>query len=200
MSNVSEKKIRWIAITGTMASGKSAVLQLLKQLGYPTVDADAISFQLMQKGEEGYRQSVACFGKDILEEDGSINRRKLASIIFQNNEKKQKLESILHPLIRAQLLAMKKQNKEISFAEVPLLFEAGWEKDFDECWLITCSLETCIQRCMEERKMEKQEILERIQAQMSVEEKKSKADVVIENDHDLNELEYKLKERLKQYE
>lgn len=166
-----EKKIRWIALTGTMASGKSTVLSLLKKAGYPVYSADEISRQLTQINQQGYQAIVLAFGKEMLSEDQTLDRVKLADIVFHDEAKRKQLEAILHPLIRHQIQEAKQQNQTISFVEVPLLFECGWEKDFDESWLVTCSQETCIKRCMENRKMSRQAILDRIRTQMSVEEK-----------------------------
>lgn len=197
---MSEKKIKWIAITGTMACGKSTLIQFLKEMNYPIYDADQLSFELSLPNQIGYIQIVNQFGTDYLKEDLSLDRKKLAQNIFQDEKEKQKLEGILHPLIREKLLELKKKNQQISFVEVPLLFECGWEKDFDECWLITCSVETSKKRCMENRAMSEEEIMQRIAHQLSNEEKRKKADFVIENDGTFDQLKEKLLERLKQYE
>lgn len=185
------QKKTWIAISGTMASGKSSVLAYLKQLGYSTIDCDEINAQLQRKGEKGYLEIVKQFGCEILDDRQEINRQKLASIIFSNMEKKKQLESIMHPLILEVLQKMKELNS-LSFVEVPLLYELGWEKYFDSDWLVVSDNEELIERCIKNRNMTVDQIQKRIQSQIDVELKKQKARVIIENNEDLNHLYRKI--------
>lgn len=190
-----EKKT-WIAISGTMASGKSSVLAYLKSLGYPTIDCDSINTNLQKKGEKGYLEILNQFGYDILDENEEIDRKKLAAIIFSNEKKKQQLENILHPLILEKCYEFKEKTNGLMFVEVPLLYELGWEKFFDEHWLITCSLKTCYKRCLKYRNMTKEQVSERINQQMDNELKKKKASVIIYNDTSLDDLYKKIDELL----
>ena len=180
-----------IAISGTMASGKSTVLSYLNQLGYPTINCDIINAQLQKRDEKGYLKIVESFTEDILDDNKEINRKKLASIIFSDTYKKELLESIMHPFILERINEMK-EKYSLLFVEVPLLYELGWEKYFDEDWLITCDESLCYERCMRDRNMSYEEVKARLDHQMSREEKIKKAKVVIENNTNRNELYKKI--------
>lgn len=180
-----------IAISGTMASGKSTVLSYLNQLGYPTYNCDIINAQLQEVDEKGYLKIVELFGKDILNDNKEINRKKLASIIFHNVEKKKILESIMHPLILEKIYEIR-DKYFLVFIEVPLLYELGWEKYFDEHWLITCDESLCYERCIQDRNMTKEEVKARLDHQMSKESKMQKANIVIENNGNIQELYRKI--------
>ena len=180
-----------IAISGTMASGKSTVLSYLNQLGYPTINCDIINAQLQRVNEKGYLKIVESFGQDILNDNKEIDRKKLANKIFHNVEKKKVLESIMHPLILEEIFKMKEKYSYL-FVEVPLLYELGWEKYFDEDWLITCDESLCIERCIQNRNMTKEEVQARLNHQMSKESKMKKAKIVIENDGNIQELQKRI--------
>ena len=195
MSEMSKsQKKTWIAITGTMASGKSTVLKYLKDLGYPTIDCDSINFDLQQKNQKGYLQIVDTFGKEILDEHDEINRKQLAHIIFSNSENKEKLEKIMHPLILERLDEIKEKHQKMTFIEVPLLYELGWEQYFDEDWLVVSENAKLIERCIENRQMNVDQINERIKHQMKAEDKIKKARVIIYNNTTLEELYKKIDE------
>ena len=180
-----------IAISGTMASGKSTVLSYLNRLGYPTYNCDIINAQLQEVNEIGYLKIVESFKEDILNDNKEINRKKLASIIFNDIEKKKILESIMHPLILEKIYEIRNQNPFV-FIEVPLLYELGWEIYFDEDWLITCDESLCIERCIQNRNMTKEEVQARLNHQMSKESKMKKAKIVIENNGNIQELQKRI--------
>lgn len=183
MSNLSDKKIAWIAITGTIASGKSTLCRILKEKGFPVFDCDAINKDLLKKGNEGYKKVVEYFGKDILNEQNEIDSKKLAQIIFNHSHAKKELEKIMHPLILEVLNQAKKNNQTLSFVEVPLLFEVGWEAYFDETWCVVVDDEILIERAIQ-RGMNKEDVLRRMANQMPSAIKKQKASVVLENNQD----------------
>lgn len=176
-----------IAISGTMASGKSTVLSYLKQLGYPTYNCDIINKDLQKLNEKGYLKIIEVFKEDILDDNKEINRKKLAHIIFNDIEKKKILESIMHPLILEKIFEIK-ETHSLVFIEVPLLYELGWEKYFDEHWLVTCDESLCYQRCIEDRHMTYDEVKERLNHQMSTDIKKQKASIILENNQNIQEL------------
>lgn len=176
-----------IAISGTMASGKSTVLSYLNQLGYPTINCDIINAQLQRVNEKGYLKIVESFGQGILNDNKEIDRKKLANKIFHNVEKKKVLERIMHPLILEEIFKMKEKYSYL-FVEVPLLYELGWEKYFDEHWLITCNETLCYERCIKNRNMTLDEVKARLNHQMSRESKMQKANVIIENNGDIQKL------------
>lgn len=197
MSALSEKKIKWIAITGTIGSGKSAVVTYLKAKNYPVFDCDKIAHQCYEKGEKAYYQMIETFSEQILKDDGTIDRLKVAQLVFNDPEKKKILENILHPQILEKLFEAKKQCKaKLMFVEVPLLFEVNWQCYFDENWLVTCDEKIIVERLKSNRAMDEGAIKKRIQSQMPVNEKKKLADVLIENNADLKQLHQKIDELL----
>lgn len=197
MSQVSkDKKKAWIAISGNIASGKSSVLAYIKKKGFPIVDCDQINADLQQVGQAGYQQILATFGHAYLDENQQINRKALASLIFSNNQAKKKLEELMHPLILSQLEKIKQESIKTTFVEVPLLFELGWQKYFDESWLVVSDSQMLIERCMLNRNMNEKQIKERLNAQMSAELKKETADVIIYNQTNLEDLYQQIDEIL----
>lgn len=197
MSALSEKKVKWIAVTGTIGSGKSSVVSYLKAQNYPVVDCDKIAHQCYEKGEKAYHQMIDAFSDSILKEDGTIDRLKVAQLIFNDEMKKKTLENILHPQILEKLFKERRQCKaRLMFVEVPLLFEVNWQHYFDENWLVTSDEKVIVERLKINRAMDEESIKKRIQSQMSVDEKKRLADVIIENNADLKQLHQKIDELL----
>ena len=117
-----------LGITGGIASGKSSVSTFIKELGFPIIDADLVAREVVEPGEEAYYEIVKVFGEGILLPDGSINRTKLGDVIFHNEEKRLKLNSIVHPAVRKRMreLAEKafQDGAKTVFMDIPLLFES----------------------------------------------------------------------------
>src|SRR5699024_7403456 len=116
-----------LGLTGSIATGKSTIAKLFKQENIPIVDADLISRQVVEPGAEAYQKIVSIFGQDILSPDQTINRKKFGQIIFDNREKREQLNAIIHPIIIAQLIKERDQliseNHRIIILDIPLLFE-----------------------------------------------------------------------------
>ena len=169
-----------IAITGTIGSGKTEVSNHLRKLGYDVFDCDEVNRKLLnERGYELLHDSFPeCFEGELL------NKKTLADIVFSDTEKKAKLESIMHPIILEELSNRK---DDPLFAEVPLLFETGWDKYFDENILIICKEETAIER-LKLRGFTELEAKNRINNQMPVREKIKKATRIIYNNGSLDEL------------
>lgn len=184
-----------IGLTGGIATGKSTAAEYLERKGAKIIDADQISHKVTQKGEKGWQLVVDEFGKRILREDGEIDRERLGEIVFSAPAKRRKLESLLHPLI---IYEMKEQahqfleNNEIVVFMAPLLYENGLERFCDQVWLISSSKEKQINRLKKRDELKKEEALKRINSQMSLSEKKKKADVVIENNSSIEDLKTKI--------
>lgn len=179
-----QKKTRRIGITGNIAGGKSTTLAYLNDLGYPTFSADEEVRRLYKKGNKGY-----LFIKDEYPEvfDGDIlNRNKLAALLFNDKDVKKNIESKIHPLV---LDAYLKQsiNNDIIFAEIPLLFESVFDKYFDEV-LLVYSTDNIIFDRLVLKGYSIDEAKRRMNSQMSIEDKISKADYVIENNKTIKEL------------
>lgn len=188
------KKI--IGITGNIASGKSTVVNYLLDKGYKVVDADEISHQITNVGEEGYRAICEHFGDEILLEDKNINRKKLGEIVFGNPNKLKVLSEMLHPIIRRNMLKKIQkylENTQIVFVDVPLLFEGEKELResgivFDEIWLVHVEKSIQLERLIERDGIDTDLAMKKINSQMSSVKKRDKADIVIFNNDSKNEL------------
>ena len=134
-----------------------------------------------------YQRVIDLLGTSILSEDGTIDRKKVADLIFSDLELKKKYEQMFHDELKVQL-KHEIASCELFIAEVPLLFETGFNELFDEVWLVVCDEKTAVKRCMENRNMSEMEVLSRIRTQMSVELKKEKSDVLFENNGTLDDL------------
>src|SRR6056297_2278668 len=184
-----------IGLTGGIATGKSTAAEYLKKKGAKIIDANQISNKITQKGEKGWKRVIDEFGKDILKEDGEFDREKLGEIVFSDAAKRKKLESLLHPLI---IYEMKEEAHEyleknqIVVFMAPLLYETGLNRFCDQVWVISASKKTQIKRLGKRNNLDRDAALKRINSQLSIEEKKKKADVVIENNSTIEELKEKL--------
>jgi len=169
-----------IAITGTIGSGKTAVSNYLRKLGYDVFDCDEVNRRLLK--EKAYELLFNDFSECFI--DDKLDKTKLSSIVFEDKEKKDRLESIMHPLIFEEL---KSRKDNPLFAEVPLLFESGWDEYFDEKILVVCDENTALLR-LQKRGISVDEAINRIKNQMSVQEKINKATRIIYNNGSLDEL------------
>jgi len=179
------KNTKKIALTGSMGTGKSSVIKELQALGIAVLNCDEINRSLMQKGAKGYEQVVAVFSSDVLNDNKELDTVKLSHLIFNDAAEKQRLEAIMHPMIREHIMQYCASCSDaIVVVEVPLLFEVHWESYFDETWVVVCERETLLKRLETYRQVDRQEALRRLSHQMSQREKCAKADVVLHNDAD----------------
>jgi len=184
-----------IGLTGGIATGKSTAAEYLKQKGAKIIDADQISHQISQKGEKGWQLVVDEFGEEILKENGEFDREKLGEIVFSDPVKRKKLESLLHPLIIYEMKERAHQyleSEEIVVFMAPLLYEAGLARFCDQVWVISSSEAGQIKRLKKRNDLSREEALKRIKSQMSLKDKKAKADIIIENDSTIKNLKLKL--------
>ncbi len=188
-----------IALTGSIGSGKSSVAQILKKFGASVISADFLAKAALEKDTTAYHQVIKEFGHSILNDKGEINRQALAAIIFNDQEKRKKLEAIIHPQV--QLLAQNEFNKAIKSAatliiyECPLFFEAGLDKlGFKKVINVSAPENILISRIKERNKISEEEAKKRLKSQLSTEIKNSRADYIIDNSGTLEELEEKTKE------
>ncbi len=187
-----------VGLTGGIGSGKSTVARLLAELGAVVIDADKVGHEAFKPNTELWREVVATFGRQILTPDGDIDRKKLGEIVFNNSESLTRLNQIMHSrmydMVKAQLDGYRRQGVDVVVLEAPLLIEANWTSLVDEVWVILVSEATVLRRLKGRSKLSEQESLARIRSQLSSEERLKHADVVIENDGDLNELKTKVEE------
>lgn len=173
-----------IGITGSIACGKSTVSAYLRSLGYPVVDADAISRALTAPGGEALPLLREAFGGGVFDGD-VLNRRALGALVFSSDAARARLNAILHPMIIAQtrreLLALDSPGTLV-FGDVPLLYECGMERLFDRVWVVAAPRERQIERLRLRDGLSREQALARIDAQMPQQEKIARADAVIDTD------------------
>lgn len=186
-----------VGITGGIGSGKSAVKEIFKKKGAIVFDSDEIVKRLLDKGKEGYTLVVNQFGKEILDENLEIDKQRLSSIVFNDFQKREALEKILHPLViakRTKLLSelQKKLSKnDIVAVEAALIFEANTKDYFDFVILVKTPKDLKIKR-LQEKGLSLSEIEKRMRAQWDDEKKEKLSDFVITNEGSLKELEAKV--------
>ncbi|MDN5053989.1 dephospho-CoA kinase [Aliarcobacter butzleri] len=176
-----------IALTGGISTGKSTVCNLLKLHGFLTIDADKIAHKLL---DENSSKIEEMFGKEYVE-NGKVLRKKLGKIIFSNEENKLKLEALLHPLIKEEIIKESKiyeeQNKPY-FVDIPLFFEK-MHYPISKSLVIYTPKELQIQRLMKRDNIDEKEAKLKISNQMDIEEKRKLANIVIDNSKDLKHLQ-----------
>ncbi|SFG08650.1 dephospho-CoA kinase [Halobacillus alkaliphilus] len=192
-----------IGLTGSIASGKSTVSQMFSKFNIPVVDADQLSRKVVEPGEPAYNKIVEAFGFQILKEDRTIDRKRLGKIIFSDEEKRQQLNSIVHPQVRQEMLerrdAYKAEDYPAVVLDIPLLFESRLTSYVDRVMVVYVDEETQLNRLMERDQSEREEAEERIHAQLSIAEKAKMADAVIDNNGAVEESFQQLKDILHQW-
>ena len=179
-----------IGLTGGIASGKSTVSNMIKEIEIPVVDADVIAREVVQKGEEAYEQIVHYFGTEILNVDASLDRKKLGAIVFNNEEKRLALNEIVHPAIRKKMLEKiefyKQAGQKTIVLDIPLLFESKLTYMVDKIILVYVDQEIQKDRLKKRDQFSDEEAKARIASQMPLTEKIDFADEIIHN-HGLKE-------------
>ena len=175
-----------IGLTGSIGSGKSTVSKYLLKKGYIVIDSDLLSREVVQKGKPALKEIQAEFGKKVIAADGTLDRKKLASIVFSSKKKKEKLERIVTDRvvkeIKKTLRQLKKENiAETVFVDAPVLFECGADIPFDYIWVVVADDDVRAQRVMERDGCTYEEFLARTSAQLSQDDKMKRADRIIDN-------------------
>lgn len=179
-----------IGLTGNIGTGKSTVLELLRQYGARIIDADRVAHEVMSPGGAAYERVVKTFGREILQEDGSIDRKRLGEIVFANPDKLSLLEQIVHPAVFARLSNLiAKAEEPVVFIEAIKLLEAGMSITLcDQVWVVTAPTEQQIERLMNTRNMTRAEAKARMALQSPQAFKAGQADLVIDNSGSMDEL------------
>jgi dephospho-CoA kinase len=187
-----------IGLTGGIASGKSTVSAKLKQLGAAIIDADLLSREVVSKGEIAYNRIVQCFGENILLPSGQINRKRLGSIVFSDKEKLALLNSITHPEIinkvKDRIQELKAAGEKVIVVDAAILIEMGLYKYMDSVWVVTVDKETQIKRLIERDRYDYRESENRINSQFTNDVRRKYADVIIDNNNSMEEVEKRLEE------
>lgn len=180
-----------IGLTGGIASGKSTVTMILKQLGIPVCDTDELARIVVEKHSEGLAQLVATFTEIILTPEKTLDRQKLSALIFDDPQKRQQVNSILHPLIFQKvnqwLDEQEAMQADMVVVDVPLLYEVGYDKQVDAVLVVAVD-ETCQkERLMLRNQLSEQEADARLKAQLPLSSKVKRADFVVDNNGTLQE-------------
>ncbi|MGE4578568.1 MAG: dephospho-CoA kinase [Desulfuromonadales bacterium] len=187
-----------VGVTGGIATGKSAVVEQFRQLGAAVISADELAREIVRPGEEALAQLVARFGQDILQADGTLDRKALAEIIFADPAARQDLNQITHPAIArlaaARIASLQRQGEALVIYEAPLLFEAGAESRVDRVLVVTAPAEVQRRRLMARDGLDDQAAQARITAQMPLADKVRRADFVVENAGSIDELATQVRE------
>jgi dephospho-CoA kinase len=178
--------MRRVGLTGGIATGKSHVRAVFDALGVPTIDADVLAHEAVVPGSPAFAAVKARFGPDVVDSTGAIDRRKLGNVVFADAEARKDLEAIIHPGVVAAIerwfSSLDGQAHPFAIADVPLLYEAGRERDYDVVIVTACELPTQIRRVMARDGISEAEARQRIAAQLPIEEKVRRADHVIRTD------------------
>lgn len=182
-----------IGLTGGIASGKSTVAARLEALGAFVIDADKLGHRAYQPGTAAFHAVVARFGDDVVDADGRIDRKALGARVFGNPERLKQLTDIVWPeigrLAAADMAAARDRNPDaIVVLEAAVLFEAGWERSVDEVWAVVVDPEVAVTRACARDGLAPDDVRRRIGAQVGNDERRARADVVIDNSGDLESL------------
>lgn len=188
--------MRWVGLTGGIGSGKSAVAARLAELGAVIVDSDRLAREVVAPGTDGFDEVVAEFGPQVVAQDGSLDRPALGRLVFGDEEKRRRLEGIIHPRVRARAAEMAASAPEgtVVVNDVPLLVEAGLADSYEAVIVVFADEETRVRRLVRSRGMSEQEAKARIAAQASDEQRRAVADFEIVNEGSLEELRSKVDE------
>lgn len=181
-----------VGLTGGIACGKTTVAQMFGRLGGILIDFDKLAHEVQKPNMSAWQDIVACFGKEVLRPDGTIDRVRLGAVVFNDPEKLQKLNSIVHPRVfeqwHLQLESIRAQNpRAIVFADVPLLFECAMQNLFDLTILVVIEPDEQIERLMTRSSLTNREAKMRLASQMPIHDKIPLADIVIDNRNTVEE-------------
>lgn len=175
-----------IGITGGIASGKSFVSSELERHGYFVLDTDKLYKELLNKGNSCYNAVIKVF--PYLNSDGSIDTKRLGSVVFNNKDELKKLNDLVHPLIYRECEnIISKHKNELMFLVVPLMFESGFDKLCDKVLCVYVSKDTQIKRLMARDNIDESLAIKKINSQMNVKEKMEKSDILLESCLDFND-------------
>lgn len=180
-----------IGLTGSIASGKSAVAKMIQSYGLPIVDADVVARQVVEPGSETLKKIAEIFGQEVIAEDGSMDRAKVGNIIFHDESMRKKLNDIIHPAIREEMIRQRDEfisyGEKNVFMDIPLLFESKLEHFVEKIIVVSVSEEVQLGRLMARNGFTEQEARTRIATQIPVKQKEALADCVINNNGTLEQ-------------
>ncbi|MDT2673951.1 dephospho-CoA kinase [Enterococcus dongliensis] len=173
-----------LGITGGIASGKTTVVRFFKKEGFPVVDGDIIARKVVEPETDGLKALEKNFGPTILQSNGKLDRKKLGSIIFFDEKKRQLVDETLDPFIRGEInrqIQEAKKSNDLVIVDIPLLYERHYEMLMDKVAVVYVSPAIQLKRLMARNELSEKEALMRINSQLSLEEKKKRADILFDN-------------------
>ena len=186
-----------IGLTGGIGTGKSEVSRLLGELGAEVIEADKVAHEAYEPGTPGWREVVEAFGEGVLDADGRIDRKRLGGIVFDDDQTRERLNAIVHPIVRRlleeRIATLEREGTGVAVIEVPLLVEAikqqsRWTRLLDEIWVVTAPEEEAVARVRARSGLDETAIRARIGSQATEEERIEFADAVIDNNGSLEGL------------
>ena len=190
-----------IGLTGGVGSGKSTVSSYMHELGIPVIDGDKLAREAVIPGSRAMAEMRKAFGPHIFLPDGSLNRLKMGEIVFNDEEKRQKLNSIIHPFIwhrtREELIRAQEEGFPVVVLDMPLLLEISWQLRVEEVWLVEVPLEVQIARVISRDGFTREQVMERIGKQMPTTNKMNYADVIIDNSRSVEDTRRQVREAMK---
>ena len=174
--------VKIIGLTGGIGSGKSTVSQYLLEKGIEVIDADQIGKDIVEPGMKALSQIAEVFGENVIKTDGSLDREKLGSIVFGDKDQLEKLNSITLNIIKEEIRKrVEKSQGQIIFIDAAILIETNLHEEVDLIWLVSIDQKTQLDRVKIRNQMDETEIINRINSQMTNEERKAYADVILDN-------------------
>lgn len=193
-----------VGLTGGIATGKSTVTKMFQSVDIPVIETDKIARELLKKGTEGYEEVISSFSKSILLTNNEINRKKLATIVFGNPQRRKTLNDIVHPrvesIVRTEIQKHKELGTKIIVLDVPLLFETGFIDLVDKTVVVYTTYKKQKERLMERERIDKEYAELKINSQIPLNRKVDLADYVIDNSTSILNTRKEFNEVLKQIE
>jgi dephospho-CoA kinase len=188
-----------LGVTGGIASGKTAVARMLEELGAPIIDFDVLSRVVVEPDKPAWKEIVAYFGEQVLQDDRTLDRKKLSEIVFRDLEKRKKLESFIHPRIYGEFSRLVKEfaaqdSGAVIQAVVPLLYEVNLQYFFHKVLLVYTPEEIQIERLMKRDGISREMAVNILSSQLPLEEKRSYADFIVDNSGSLEETKKQVQE------
>ncbi|GED68245.1 dephospho-CoA kinase [Brevibacillus reuszeri] len=189
-----------LGLTGGIATGKSTVTAMLRERGIPVIDADQIAREVVEPGKPAYEAIVRHFGRDILLEDGQIDRKKLGEVVFSDESERQKLNAIVHPevrrVMRQEAEAAEANGEQIVFMDIPLLYESKLQYLVEKIVVVYAPGDMQLARMMERDELDEEQAKKRLRAQFPIDQKKLEADFLIDNSQSREETQRQVEDLL----
>ncbi|MDV7718776.1 dephospho-CoA kinase [Pediococcus ethanolidurans] len=183
--------VQVLGLTGSIATGKSTVSQYLRKLGFPVVDADLISREVVKPGMIATQKLRQTFGDQVFDNNDELNRKKLGQLVFSDSENMKKLNEIMQPAIKTEIIRqiekLKKSSKKMIVLDAPLLLEQNYQFLVDQVMVVVSSPTVQLQRLQQRDGLSRKEAQARISSQWSQKKKRLMADVVIDNSTSIEE-------------